>query len=76
MTRLADLFRSNYDVFEAYDAQELKNKALAELPDIIVIDTIFAQKDKTIDTLHEEKALEHIFFLLLEEENADDTDPA
>ena len=68
---LAKLLRHDYKTFEAYTVQELKKKALNELPDMIIVDASFVEKHDMIKALRSEKELKHVFFVLLGERGND-----
>ncbi len=66
---LGSLLSEGHDVFKICDMHELKTQALKELPEMIIASTTFAEEQNIIATLRSEKKLEHLFFLLLGEEN-------
>lgn len=53
-----------YIVVESYENEDCIKKALAERPDMIIIDSIFSEKHNTVKTLRFENGLENIFLLL------------
>ncbi len=57
-----------YQVSEARDGQEGIQKAVADQPDMIIVNTLLAREQGIIKTLRFEKGLENVYFILLAEE--------
>ncbi|MCF2970101.1 response regulator [Synechococcus sp. Nb3U1] len=57
-----------YQVSEASDGQEGIQKAVADQPDMIIVNTLLAREQGIIKTLRFEKGLENVYFILLAEE--------
>jgi hypothetical protein len=45
------------------DSEEFIQKAIAEKPDMIIIDTLFSERHDVVKTLRLEKGLESVLFL-------------
>jgi DNA-binding response OmpR family regulator len=54
-----------YQVVES-DGKEFLQKAISNLPDIIILNSIYSDKQEMIQTLRFEKGLENVLFLLYE----------
>ncbi|MEN9260540.1 MAG: response regulator [Thermostichus sp. HHBFW_bins_43] len=56
-----------YQVSEASNGREAIQKALADQPDMIIVNTLLAREQGIVKTLRFEKGLDNIFFILLAE---------
>ncbi|MEN9229301.1 MAG: response regulator [Thermostichus sp. DG02_5_bins_236] len=65
-----------YQVSEATDGQEGIQKAVADQPDMIIVNTLLAREQGIIKTLRFEKGLENVYFILLAEEPTGEAPPA
>jgi PAS domain S-box-containing protein len=54
-----------YSVVEALSGSECIHKALAEKPDMIIVDSVMSQQHDLVKTLRFEKGLENVLFVLL-----------
>lgn len=64
VTTLTDVLKTKgYDVMESNE-QELMEKAVANLPDIIIISSVISEKHDIVKTLRFEKGLENVLFLV------------
>lgn len=64
---LVDVLQARgYVVVEAGDTEECITKALAEKPDMIILNSLFSERNKVMNTLRFEKGLENILFLFAE----------
>jgi PAS domain S-box-containing protein len=54
-----------YSVVEALSGSECIQKALAEKPDMIIVDSVMSQQHDLVKTLRFEKGLENVLFVLL-----------
>ncbi|MFQ3584093.1 MAG: response regulator [Cyanobacteriota bacterium] len=64
-----------YQVSEATDGQEGIQKAVADQPDMIIVNSLLAREQGIIKTLRFEKGLENVYFILLAEEPAREDPP-
>ena len=64
VTTLTDVLKTKgYDVMESNE-QELMQKAVANLPDIIIISSVISEKQDIVKTLRFEKGLENVLFVV------------
>jgi hypothetical protein len=56
---------------EALSGSECIQKALAEKPDMIIVDSVMSQQHDLVKTLRFEKGLENVLFVLLADRQAD-----
>ena len=60
-----------YSVVEALSGSECIQKALAEKPDMIIVDSVMSQQHNLMKTLRFEKGLENVLFVLLADRQDD-----
>jgi len=60
-----------YSVVEALSGSECIQKALAEKPDMIIVDSLLSQQHDLVKTLRFEKGLENVLFVLLADRQED-----
>ena len=61
-----------YSVFEAIDAEQLREKAMSVEPYIIIANANLWERSKAINNLRFEKGLENVFYFLLADSQASD----
>ncbi len=54
-----------YVVVGASDREECISKAIAEKPDLIIVDSMFSKQHNVVNTLRLEKGLDNVFFLFI-----------
>lgn len=63
-----------YNVMEVLDSKELWAKALSIQPDLIIANANLWQQSESVKTLRFEKGMENVLFILLADENNDESD--